>query len=46
MCVVLSLIANAQYRIATGELRHVTMPTSIDGCNYQNLTIVQASYVI
>ncbi|XP_055327149.1 sodium-coupled monocarboxylate transporter 2-like isoform X2 [Sitodiplosis mosellana] len=43
MCVVFSLIANAQYHIATGALRHSTMPTSIDGCRNVNLTLVQAS---
>lgn len=42
MCVVFSLIANAQYHIATGELRHSTMSTSIEGCSNVNFTLVQA----
>ncbi|XP_031621524.1 sodium-coupled monocarboxylate transporter 2-like [Contarinia nasturtii] len=42
MCVVFSLIVNAQYHMATGELQHTIMPTSIDGCHSENLTRVQS----
>lgn len=46
MFVVCSLISNAQYHLATGELRQSTMPTSIDGCNDGNFTITKSAWVI
>lgn len=40
MLVVFSLIVNAQYHTATGELKLSTMPTSIKGCFKENFTQV------
>lgn len=45
MLIVCGLIVNTQYHISYGIIKHVPIPTSIDGCANETISFIQNSWV-